>query len=822
MLYSPVDGTSCLYHFTVALRDGKDGSISVNFPCRQISVSFADAYSLLPLERLTDTALEVGLAYVARSRNDVLVCSTEVTRRHCELAVAHGKDWTGKSWRGVMNMVRQLLAQKDGIRFVALSLKVRNKRFAMVVYDFGQETAYNTGIFDCLSAVGHHSKPGDINDIAPHGQPLFLADTNPKSGPIDLNFSAIYCIRLFDLLISHGIKHVNDMCDGSNEGEQKRFRAIVISDIADDDWLRLTNPIIDTPPHSTETALSTSHKPAPATSHKPAPVIPHKPAPATPHKPTPATPHKPAPATSHKPAPATSHKPAPATSHKPAPKHGLGVQDPDLEIEASLAKRHVSGLGAADSQLQQVQELTSELDELDMSQTAPGEESHLDQCHHGHEHEHGGDEVDRAAEEAQLDAVFRSHMAPVVRIDRADVCVDCSRRHRWDCNGQTPCNHCSRLKHPEICKQRTRAVIKKACRNCVSGCIETGQSRPCMKCRRLNVRCKPKPDGTQASYFIKKWPGLSWPLKATDVAPIFDGSLIHESELPEDVEFATGDGDVQLADDSDQSVPVKAAFNIRRQAFLVHHYSPESLYFFSHDIDPGVAEKRHEYGTSPWFQSARKNMPRPSIFVPVHRQSPINDHARLTFEMHCIKGGQFDAKDMEIVNAICKALRQPRDQAVHALRFDRTSSLCVPFTAAVVDRPATGGLIQPELITMDLEDNLWRRDDTPEGTPYPVADLRTLSSWPRMMSWVATPSQYIAAPRSFVWAMLGCKADVDTDADITIGEVMGIWLVHSTDIVENVTDPRILAIKRAMDVINNGKTNQRGSKYFNRNDPVIK
>ncbi|KAK4953667.1 hypothetical protein LTR10_008270 [Elasticomyces elasticus] len=123
---------------------------------------------------------------------------------------------------------------------------------------------------------------------------------------------------------------------------------------------------------------------------------------------------------------------------------------------------------------------------------------------------------------------------------------------------------------------------------------------------------------------------------------------------------------------------------------------------------------------------------------------------------------------------------------------------------------------------MDLEDNLWRRDDTPEGTPYLVADLRTLSSWPRMMSWVATPSQYIAAPRSFVWAVLGCKADVDTDADITIGEVMGIWLVHSTDIVENVTDPRILAIKRAMDVINNGKTNQRGSKYFNRNDPVIK
>ncbi|KAK5694822.1 hypothetical protein LTR97_009413 [Elasticomyces elasticus] len=240
MLYSPVDGTSCLYHFTIALQDGKDGSISVNFPCRQISVSFADAYSLLPLERLTDTALEVGLAYVARSRNDVLVCSTEVTRRHCELAVAHGKDWTGKSWRGVMNMVRQLLAQKDGIRFVALPLKVRNKRFAMVVYDFGQETAYNTGIFDCLSAVGHHSKPGDINDIAPHGQPLFLADTNPKSGPIDLNFSAIYCIRLFDLLISHGLKHVNDMCDGSNEGEQKRFRAIVISDIADDDWLRLS------------------------------------------------------------------------------------------------------------------------------------------------------------------------------------------------------------------------------------------------------------------------------------------------------------------------------------------------------------------------------------------------------------------------------------------------------------------------------------------------------------------------------------------------------------------------------------------------------
>ncbi|KAK5694823.1 hypothetical protein LTR97_009414 [Elasticomyces elasticus] len=88
-----------------------------------------------------------------------------------------------------------------------------------------------------------------------------------------------------------------------------------------------------------------------------------------------------------------------------------------------------------------------------------------------------------------------------------------------------------------------------------------------MKCRRLNVRCKPKPDGTQASYFIKEWPGLNWPLKATDVAPIFDGSLIHESELPEDVEFATGDGDVQLADDSDQSVPVKAAFNFRRQAF---------------------------------------------------------------------------------------------------------------------------------------------------------------------------------------------------------------------------------------------------------------
>ncbi|KAK6419691.1 hypothetical protein LTR81_007239 [Elasticomyces elasticus] len=62
----------------------------------------------------------------------------------------------------------------------------------------------------------------------PHGARFFLAE-DTESEPVDLSFSGLYCI-LFDLFISHGLKGVIDMCDGSDEEAEKRFRSVISSD----------------------------------------------------------------------------------------------------------------------------------------------------------------------------------------------------------------------------------------------------------------------------------------------------------------------------------------------------------------------------------------------------------------------------------------------------------------------------------------------------------------------------------------------------------------------------------------------------------------